>query len=63
MMISNRKWRKSSYSGGQNNNCVELAMDTVQSSIRDSKNPTGPVLNVGNMAALMHEIKHGRFDL
>ncbi len=62
-MITNSKWRKSSYSGGQNNNCVELALDTVQSSIRDSKNPTGPVLKVGNLAALMHEIKRGRFDL
>ena len=34
-------WRKSSHSG-TNANCVELAVGAV----RDSKNPSGPVLRV-----------------
>lgn len=36
-------WRKSSYSGGQGN-CVELASTSVACLVRDSKNPTGPML-------------------
>ncbi len=42
MIIS--RWRKSSFSGGDNNNCVELAHTDRGGAIRDSKNPTGPVL-------------------
>jgi hypothetical protein len=39
------KWRKSSYSS--NGNCVEVALlPSGQVAIRDSKNPTGPVLEV-----------------
>jgi hypothetical protein len=30
-------WRKSSYSGGQNNNCVEVATAAQEVGIRDSK--------------------------
>ncbi|MER6719462.1 DUF397 domain-containing protein [Streptomyces halstedii] len=40
-------WRKSSYSDGGANNCLEVAVgfaDVVP--VRDSKNPTGPVLVV-----------------
>jgi hypothetical protein len=36
-------WRKSSYSGS-GNNCVEVARDEQLTAIRDSKNPTGPML-------------------
>lgn len=49
-MISRRdvqpaRWRKSSYSGASNGSCLEVAdgHSTVQP-VRDSKNPTGPVL-------------------
>ncbi|MEH0511667.1 MULTISPECIES: DUF397 domain-containing protein [unclassified Streptomyces] len=44
-------WRKSSYSGDQGGNCVEVAQtlggaaDVV--AVRDSKTPAGPVLTVG----------------
>jgi hypothetical protein len=60
-MTNGERWRKSTYSGGENNDCVELAhtLDTL----RDSKNPTGPVLKVGNLTAFMQDIKHSRFDL
>jgi hypothetical protein len=46
-MEGRRNWRKSSYSGGGNNSCVEVAfevraVDVV--GVRDSKNTTGPRL-------------------
>lgn len=44
-------WRKSSYSNGQNGNCIEVAvnLDDVRL-IRDSKDPGGPALVFGPMA-------------
>lgn len=50
-------WRKSSHSGGNGGQCVEVA--STLNALRDSKNPAGPVLNVG-LAALLAEIKAGR---
>ncbi|MEV5353145.1 DUF397 domain-containing protein [Streptomyces sp. NPDC086081] len=40
-------WRKSSYSGDQGGDCVEVAEtpDTAVA-IRDSKNPAGPILSL-----------------
>ncbi|CCH35745.1 DUF397 domain-containing protein [Actinosynnema sp. NPDC047251] len=37
-------WRKSSYSGGANTDCVEIASTGSRMAVRDSKNPTGPVI-------------------
>ncbi|MEV5312729.1 MULTISPECIES: DUF397 domain-containing protein [unclassified Streptomyces] len=38
-------WRKSSYSGGGGDNCLEVAAGHVDViPVRDSKNPTGPKL-------------------
>jgi hypothetical protein len=50
------RWRKSSYSGtgGGNNDCVEVAGTLGE--LRDSKNPTGPVLR-GNLTQLVQAIK------
>lgn len=50
-------WRKSSYSGGDNGNCVEVhgTLDAV----RDSKNPDGPVLTV-DLRAFIADVKEGR---
>lgn len=39
-------WRKSSYSSGGNNNCVEVADRFANLAVRDSKNPAGPTLTV-----------------
>jgi hypothetical protein len=36
-------WRKSSYSGGDNN-CVEVAATSAAISVRDTKRPHGEVL-------------------
>lgn len=40
-------WHRSSYSGGQGD-CLELAQDIpALAPVRDSKNPTGPVIPFG----------------
>ncbi|MER5668052.1 DUF397 domain-containing protein [Streptomyces mirabilis] len=45
------RWRKSSYSGDQGGDCLEIA-DTPDATIavRDSKNPTGPILTIAPAA-------------
>lgn len=40
------RWRKSSHSGG-GNDCVEIAAAGGSTAVRDSKNPTGPILSFG----------------
>ncbi|WP_433266883.1 DUF397 domain-containing protein [Actinosynnema sp. CS-041913] len=37
-------WRKSSYSGEGGSNCVKVAQAGQAVAVRDSKNPTGPVI-------------------
>jgi hypothetical protein len=39
-------WRKSSFSDQSGSDCVEVAFTTSQVAVRDSKNPTGPVLTL-----------------
>ncbi|CRK61300.1 hypothetical protein [Alloactinosynnema sp. L-07] len=39
-------WRKSSFSSGLENNCVEVALTPDHAGIRDSKNTHGPSLAV-----------------
>ncbi|MCM1939827.1 DUF397 domain-containing protein [Streptomyces sp. G3] len=45
----NTQWRKSSYSGNTGGDCVEVADNcpTRAVPVRDSKNPSGPVVTVG----------------
>ncbi|HVV23468.1 MAG TPA: DUF397 domain-containing protein [Pseudonocardiaceae bacterium] len=43
-MAENRKWRKSSYSGGGSGACVEVAVGPTVVGVRDSKNTDGPIL-------------------
>ncbi|MFB7651726.1 MULTISPECIES: DUF397 domain-containing protein [unclassified Streptomyces] len=42
------QWRKSSYSGDQGGNCVEVAELTPHPTVavRDSKTPAGPILTL-----------------
>ena len=51
-------WRKSSFSGTETD-CVELAWPANGVAVRDSKNPTGPVLLLGEgaRAALIETLK------
>ncbi|MFG2021125.1 DUF397 domain-containing protein [Actinomadura geliboluensis] len=44
MDLTNTKWRKSSYSGSNAAECVELADVAGAVAVRDSKDPDGPVL-------------------
>ncbi|GLZ08221.1 hypothetical protein Acsp03_56870 [Actinomadura sp. NBRC 104412] len=44
MDLTNAKWRKSSHSGSNGAECVELADVTGVVAVRDSKHPNGPVL-------------------
>ncbi|ONI70712.1 DUF397 domain-containing protein [Actinosynnema sp. ALI-1.44] len=42
--LSDAVWRKSSHSGDNGGACVEVALLADSTAIRDSKDPTGPVL-------------------
>jgi hypothetical protein len=45
MDLNRALWRKSSYSGGNGGNCVEVARNLPGVvAVRDSKNPAGPAL-------------------
>lgn len=45
MDLSHAHWRKSSRSAvGTNAECVEIALIGAGAAVRDSKNPTGPIL-------------------
>lgn len=58
-------WRKSSYSGGQGGDCVEVA-DGVPGlvPVRDSKDPSGPALafTASSWSAFLADVKAGRFS-
>ena len=56
--LSTARWRKSTYSGGNNGACIELANLRA---VRDSKNPLGPALIV-NTANLIAAAKAGHLD-
>jgi len=45
-MNADNRWRKSSYSGGQPNNCVELDVRPAHAKIRDTKNQQGGTLTI-----------------
>ena len=64
--IGNSTWRKSSYSGSNGGDCVEVA-DNLSGvvAVRDSKNPGGPVLafGPGEWRAFTAAIKMGEYDL
>ena len=42
--MTTSEWRTSSYSTGADSTCVEVSMHATGVAVRDSKNPTGPVL-------------------
>lgn len=58
-------WRKSTRSGPYTDNCVEVAFVGEAIAVRDSKNPTGPVLvfTSGEWDAFVDGAKDGEFDL
>ncbi len=43
-------WRKSSYSGGNGGDCVEVGRDRTRGAVRDTKDRAGAVLTFGQDA-------------
>ncbi|CAM5623362.1 DUF397 domain-containing protein [Kitasatospora aureofaciens] len=63
-MTADLAWRKSSYSGGEGGNCVEVADGiTGLIPVRDSKDPHGPALGFSPAAwrAFVAGIRAGDF--
>ena len=59
------KWRKSSYSGQEGGNCVEVAtVPDAGMAVRDSKDPHGSVLRFtkSEWRAFIAGVKSGEFD-
>ncbi|MFG2846013.1 DUF397 domain-containing protein [Kitasatospora sp. NPDC048296] len=56
------QWRKSSYSGGNNDNCIEVD-DASPGSVRDSKDPEGPRLRFAPAAwqSFVTAVRDGEF--
>jgi hypothetical protein len=63
--LGRAEWRKSSRSGPFTDNCVEVAFVDDAIAVRDSKNPTGPVLifTVSEWDAFVDGAKDGEFDV
>jgi hypothetical protein len=63
--FSQAVWRKSSRSGGNGGNCVEVATNLPGVvAVRDSKNRSGPVLSFTptEWQAFLGGVKDGEFD-
>ncbi|MDH2428743.1 DUF397 domain-containing protein [Sphaerisporangium sp. TRM90804] len=60
--LGQARWRKSSFSGGDGSNCVEVAHLAGGKALRDSKNRTGPVLLVphAEWTAFLDDLRTGR---
>jgi hypothetical protein len=62
-MTASGKWRISSHSG-QNNSCVELAVHSDRTRIRDSKSRVTGTLALGarEWSMFLSTVKHGALD-
>jgi hypothetical protein len=63
--LADLPWRKSSFSGGQGGNCVEVGpLPDGGRAVRDSKDPHGPALlfTEAEWAAFLAGVKSGEFD-
>lgn len=61
MNSDSRRWFKSSYSGGANTECVEVAATAGRLLVRDSKDATGVVLtfSVAAWTAFIADVRDG----
>jgi hypothetical protein len=61
--LTGAAWRKSTYSGGQGGDCVEVADGLPVVPVRDSKDPEGPALIFPAAAwtAFITDLKADRF--
>lgn len=57
-------WRKSSYSGGANGECLEVADGCTHIPVRDSKAPHGPVITFSapHWAAFVAAVADGQLE-
>jgi hypothetical protein len=62
--LSRATWIKSARSGGNSDNCVEVAFIDGAIAVRDSKDPTGPALlyTRAEWDAFIGGVKDGEFD-
>jgi Domain of unknown function (DUF397) len=60
----NDGWKKSTRSGTSGGNCVEVRMHDGAIQLRDSKDPTGPVLvfTLNEWRAFVAGVHNGEFD-
>jgi hypothetical protein len=60
-----QEWKKSSKSGANGGECAEVRQHDDAVQVRDSKNPTGPVLTFDRdqWRAFIDAAKAGEFDL
>jgi Domain of unknown function (DUF397) len=66
MDLTGARWRKSSWSGSNGGNCVEVATNLPGIvAVRDSKDPDGPklVFSSEEWDAFVRRMKAGQFDL
>ena len=58
------RWHKSSHSGAEGGDCVEIALLAPAIAVRDSKNPDGPklILDTTTWHTLTQRIKAGHHD-
>ncbi|WIM96597.1 DUF397 domain-containing protein [Actinoplanes oblitus] len=63
--LSQAQWFKSTRSGADSDNCVEVAFVDDAIAVRDSKNPAGPALifTQAEWDAFVGGAKDGEFDL
>jgi len=61
MDVTGTTWRKSSHSGSNGGNCVEVGTAGEAVAVRDSKNPSGQVLTfaVATWKAFAEHVKTG----
>jgi hypothetical protein len=61
--LSSAEWRKSTFS--QHNGCVEVAHIHEHVAVRDSKDPSGPILTFTHTewTAFTAGVRNGEFDL
>jgi hypothetical protein len=61
--LTGATWRKSTYSGSQGGECVEVAEGFPVVPVRDSKDPQGPALlfSADAWSAFVADVKSNRF--
>jgi Domain of unknown function (DUF397) len=64
--LSRAAWQRSSYSGSNGGQCVEVARNLPGVvAVRDSKDPGGPslIVTAGEWRAFLDGVRHGGFGL